>query len=179
MVTEKNEGSFGRLRTLPVKITVLLTSKVLLFLAVCIIQFFLMLLVGTWVLPVFFGMPALQLGSHYSLILFATVCAALAATGFGLLVGVFATSQGQAALFGSVMVVILGVISGTFLPVYLMPKAIQNISLFSPIRWGIDNYLDIFIREGTLGNIFPNILRLLAFFVFAMIVSIVIFARRK
>jgi ABC-2 type transport system permease protein len=77
------------------------------------------------------------------------------------------------------MVVILGVISGTFLPVYLMPKLIQDISLFSPIRWGIDNYLDIFIREGTLGTILPNILLLLVFFVFAMIVSIAIFARRK
>jgi ABC-2 type transport system permease protein len=179
MVTEKNEGSFGRLRTLPVKVSILLTSKVLLFLAVCLVQFVLMLLVGTWILPVFFGMPALQLGTHYGVILIATICAALAATGFGLLVGAFATSQGQGALFGSVMVVILGVISGTFLPVYLMPKAIQSISQLSPIRWGIDNYLDIFIREGTLGTIFPNILRLLAFFVFAMIVSIVIFARRK
>ena len=179
MVTEKMEGSFGRLRTLPVKVSILLTSKVLLFLGVCVIQFFLMLMVGTWILPVFSGMPALQLGSHYGILLLATVCAALAATGFGLLVGSFATSQGQAALFGSVMVVILGVLSGTFLPVYLMPKAIQVISLFSPIRWGIDNYLDIFIREGTFGSIFPNILRLLAFFVFAMIVSIVIFARRK
>ncbi len=77
------------------------------------------------------------------------------------------------------MVVILGVMSGTFLPVYLMPKMIQDISIISPIRWGIDNYLDIFIREGTLGTIFPNILRLLAFFIFAMIISIVIFARRK
>ncbi len=179
MVTEKNEGSFGRLRTLPVRVTVLLTSKVILFLGVCIIQFLLMLLVGTWILPVFFGMPALQLGTQYGVILIATVCAALAAIGFGLVVGAFATSQGQAALFGSVMVVILGVISGTFLPVYLMPKAIQFISLLSPIRWGIDNYLDIFIREGTLGSIFPNILRLLSFFVLALIVSIVIFARRK
>ena len=179
MVTEKNEGSFNRLRTLPVSVTILLTSKVLLFLGVCLIQFSLMLLVGTWILPVFFGMPALQLGSHYAVILIATICAALAAVGFGLVVGAFATSQGQAALFGSVIVVILGVISGTFLPVYLMTKTIQNISLISPIRWGIDNYLDLFIREGTLGTIFPNILRLLTFFVFAMIISIVIFARRK
>ena len=179
MVTEKNEGSFDRLRTLPVKVTILLTSKVVIFVGVCLIQFLLMLMVGTWILPEFFGMPALQLGSHYGIILIATVCAALAATGFGLITGAFATSQGQAALFGSVMVVILGVISGTFLPVYLMPKAIQTISLLSPIRWGIDTYLDIFIREGTFGIIFPNILKLLLFFVFAMIVSIVIFARRK
>ncbi|MCX6248994.1 MAG: ABC transporter permease [Bacteroidetes bacterium] len=179
MVTEKMEGSFGRLRTLPVRVGVLLTSKVILFLGVCTLQFFLMLMVGIWVLPVFFGMPALQISTHFSVIIIATLCAALAATGFGLLVGAFASSQGQAALFGSVMVVILGVLSGTFLPVYLMPKAIQYISLISPIRWGIDNYLDIFIREGTLVTIFPNILRLLAFFILAMIVSIVIFARRK
>jgi ABC-2 type transport system permease protein len=103
----------------------------------------------------------------------------LAATGFGLLVGSFATSQGQAALFGSVMVVILGVISGTFLPVYLMPKTIRSISLISPIRWGIDNYLNIFIRGGALRSILPDIFKLLAFFVFAMIVSIVTFAKRK
>jgi ABC-2 type transport system permease protein len=179
MVTEKTEGAFNRLRTLPVRVPLLLFSKVLLFLGVCLIQFLLMLAAGTWIMPAFCGLPALQLGSHYIIILFATICAALAATGFGLLVGALATSQGQAALFGSVMVVILGVISGTFLPVYLMPKPIQSISLISPIRWGIDNYLDIFIREGTLCSIFPNIFRLLAFFVFAMIVSIVIFARRK
>lgn len=179
MVAEKIEGAFSRLRTLPISVTVLLLSKIIFFLGVCLIQFFLMLLAGTWIMPVFFGMPALQLGSHYTIILFATICAALAATGFGLLVGTFANTQGQAALFGAVMVVILGVISGTFLPVYLMPKSIQSISLVSPIRWGIDNYLDIFIREGTLRSIFPNIFRLLIFFVFAMIVSIVIFAKRK
>lgn len=179
MVTEKNEGSFGRLRTLPVNISILLGSKVILFLSVCIVQFFLMLMVGTWILPVFFGMPALQLGTHYGIILIATVSAALAATGFGLMVGSFATSQGQAALFGSVMVVILGVISGTFLPVYLMPKPIQDLSLISPIRWGIDNYLEIFIREGTLRSILPNILLLLLFFILAMIISIITFVRRK
>ena len=179
MVTEKTEGAFNRLRTLPVRVPLLLFSKVLLFLGVCLIQFLLMLATGTWIMPAFCGLPALQLGSHYVIILFATICASLAAIGFGLLVGAFATSQGQAALFGSVMVVILGVLSGTFLPVYLMPKSIQSISLISPIRWGIDNYLNIFIREGTLGSIFPNIFKLLAFFVFAMIVSIVIFARRK
>ena len=77
------------------------------------------------------------------------------------------------------MVVILGVISGTFLPVYLLPKPLQYLSLISPIRWGIDNYLVIFIREGTILSILPNILLLLLFFIFAMIFSITIFARNK
>ena len=179
MITEKNEGSFSRLRTLPVRIFHLLSSKVILFLFVCMIQFLLMLMVGTWILPSFFGIPALQTGPHILAILMATTAAALAAIGFGLMVGTFATTPGQAALFGSVMVVILGVISGTFLPVYLMPKAIRIISSVSPIRWGIENYIDIFVRNATLVRILPNIFLLLAFFIFAMIVSIANFARRK
>jgi ABC-2 type transport system permease protein len=179
MITEKNEGSFSRLRTLPVRIFLLLSSKVLLFLLVSMIQFILMLSVGIWLLPSLLGIPSLQIGSHILTLLMATIAAALAAIGFGLMVGTLASSPGQGALFGSVMVVILGVISGTFLPVYLMPTLIRVISSASPIRWGIDNYLEIFVRNGTLVRILPNIFLLLAFFIFAMIISIANFARQK
>jgi ABC-2 type transport system permease protein len=179
MVTEKNEGSFRRLQTLPVPVSVLLGSKVLLYLAVCLVQFFLMVIVGLWLLPVLFGYPSFHMGSEYFAILFTTIATGLAAVGFGLMVGAYSTTHGQAALFGSVMVIILGIISGTFLPVHLFPGIIQVISLASPIRWGIENYLDLFIRGGTLLDILPNILFLLLFFVCAMIVSIYIFARQK
>ena len=77
------------------------------------------------------------------------------------------------------MVVLLGVISGTFMPVHIMPKFIQYISYLSPIRWGIDNYLNLFIREGNIVSILPNTILLLLFFGFALIISIVIFANRK
>ena len=179
LITEKSEGSYQRLITLPVHLSIVLSSKVIIYLFVCLLQFLLMLLAGTWLLPTFFGLPHLQLGDHYAAIAVATVSASLAAIGFGLIVGSLASTQGQAALFGSVMVVILGVISGTFLPVYLLPKPLQYLSLISPIRWGIDNYLVIFIREGTILSILPNILLLLLFFIFAMIFSITIFARNK
>jgi ABC-2 type transport system permease protein len=76
-------------------------------------------------------------------------------------------------------VIILGIISGTFLPIHLFPKFIQLISLVSPIRWGIENYLDLFIREGNLLNILPNVLFLLLFFICALMVSTFIFARQK
>ena len=77
------------------------------------------------------------------------------------------------------MVVLLGVISGTFLPIHLMPKFIQYVSYLSPIRWGIDNYLDVFIRGGGIIDILPRSLLLFTFFIFAMITSIYIFAVRK
>ncbi len=179
LITEKNEGSFMRLRSLPVKLTAVLGGKALAYLAVCLLQFMLMLSIGTWVFPTFCGMPQLQIGHQYFAIAVATIAASLAAIGFGILVGAAATTHSQAALFGSVMVVLLGVVSGTFLPIHIMPAFIQYLSYLSPIRWGIDNYLNLFIREGNILSILPNTILLCLFFIFALIISIAIFAKRK
>ncbi len=179
LISEKNEGGYQRLRTLPVGVLTILSGKISLYLLVCLLQFIVMLLVGCWAFPTFFGLPGLELGSSWGAIALATVAASFAAIGFGTIVGAVSSTHNQAALFGSVMVVLLGIISGTFLPIHIMPEFIQYLSYLSPIRWGIDNYLDIFIREGTVLTILPRSLLLLSFFVFAMMVSIVIFANRK
>lgn len=179
LITEKNEGSFQRLRSLPVRLSAVLGGKVLAYLFVCLLQFILMLAIGTWVFTAFFGFPPLDLGHQYVAITIATIAASLAAIGFGIIVGAAATTHNQAALFGSVMVVLLGIISGTFLPIHLMPKFFQYISHLSPIRWGIDNYLNLFIREGNVFSILPNTFLLILFFGFAMITSIAIFAKQK
>ena len=179
MINEKNEGSFTRLKTLPVPVSVLLTSKVIGYLAVCLIQFGLMMAIGIWILPLFFGLPAFHPGNQYFAIAITTVASSLAAIGFGLIVGTCSTTHGQAALFGSVMVVVLGIVSGSFLPVHFFPHVLQYISALSPVRWGIDNYLDIFVRGEPITTIVPNILLLLLFFVFALIISISIFAKPK
>ena len=65
MITEKNEGSFRRLKTLPVSISILLSSKVLLYLVVCLVQFCLMIMVGLWLLPGLFGYPSFHMGDQY------------------------------------------------------------------------------------------------------------------
>ena len=179
LITEKNEGSFQRLRSLPVRLSAILAGKVIAYLVVCLLQFILMMSIGTWVFPTFFGFPPLDLGHQYAAIAIATVAASLAAIGFGIITGAAATTHNQAALFGSVMVVLLGIISGTFLPINLMPKLIQYLSYLSPVRWGIDNYLNLFIREGNIASILPNTFLLIMFFGFAMIISIAIFAKQK
>ena len=179
IISEKNEGAFQRIRTLPVGFGIILGSKVLVYFVVCLVQFFLMMTVGLWIFPVFFGLPPLEIGNNIAAIMLATSAASLAAIGFGVLVGSASATMAQASLFGSVMVVLLGVISGTFLPVHAMPAALQYLSLISPMRWGIENYLDVFIRGGGIKAIFPRSLLLIAFFIFAMIVSSYIFALKK
>lgn len=179
IISEKNEGASFRLQTLPVPLATMLGAKVILYLLVCMVQFILMLFVGYYMLHLFFGFPQLEMGHDYLAIAVATTAAALGAVGFGLLVGSSSRTHSQAALFGSVLVVILGIISGTFLPIHVMPKAIQFISSLSPIRWGIDNYLELFIRDGGLTDILSGSLRLLLFFIFALLISMFIFAKRN
>ena len=131
------------------------------------------------IFPALFGFPSLVTGSHDLAIAIATITAALAAIGFGMIIGTAATTHGQAAMFGSVIVVLLGVISGTFLPVHLMPESIRLISMASPLRWGIENYLDLFVRDSALITILPRSLLLVGFFGLAIFISILIFAKRK
>jgi len=178
LIQEKNEGTFLRLRTAPSAFWPMISAKVLLYELVCIIQFLLMLAISLLIFNRLLGFPALQLGSSPAALTLATLTAGLAATGFGLLVGTFATTHSQAALAGSVLVVLLGIISGTFLPVHVMPETIRIISSLSPIRWGIDNYLDIFIRDGSLSDILPRAGWLFLFFIFALLLSVAMFVKK-
>ena len=179
IITEKQDGSFTRIKTLPAGYGIFLFAKVVIYLFVCLLQFVTMIATGIWVFPAILNVAGLEIGNQYPGILLSTIASGLAAIGFGVLTGTILRTQNQAASFGSVMVVILGILSGTFLPVYLMPKAVQYFSMISPIRWGIDNYLELFIRNGHILTLIPNILLLLLFFGFAMIISIAIFAKKR
>jgi len=179
VINEKKDVAFQRLITLPVHMATLLSSKVIVYSLVCIIQFLLMLAVGRWIFPIIMDVPGLETGTAWGAIAFVAISASLAAVGFGILVGAAATSHNQAALFGAVMVVLLGVVSGTFLPVHVMPEILQTISSFSPLRWGIDSFIDLFIRQGTLLTVLQNSILLILFFGLAMTISLLIFAKRK
>lgn len=177
MISEKSGGSFIRLKSFPTGLSRLIAGKVIIFLLVCLLQFLIMMLLGLKVFPAWFDYPPLETGPNLAAIAFVTVCAALTAVGFGILTGSFATSHNQAALFGSVMVVMLGVISGTFFPIHLLPEPIRIFSLLSPVRWGIDNYLTIFVRNGSFYQLLPWSGLQLLFFGLAITISIVKFAK--
>ncbi len=174
LIAEKNEGTYDRIRTLPVSYLNILMGKTLAYLLVCFMQFMLMVLVGIFVFPALLGLPALEMGDQYLAIFIATIFSALSAIGFGLLVGTYSSTHNQAAMFGAILVVIMAALGGIFMPVYMMPENLKIVSNLSPLRWGIDTYLDIFVRGAGLVYIWKNLLLLLGFFG----VSLVIAAKR-
>jgi len=179
MLTERTEGTYNRIRTLPVKYITILWGKIVVYASICLIQLVLMIITGMYLLPLIYGMPPLDIGSNFPALLCAAFSSAFAAIGFGLLVGTFASTQSQAGIFGSFMVLILAILGGIFLPVYMMPEPLQVASNISPVRWGIDSFLDIFVREAGLKTIGMNLIRLNVFFILSLLIALMTFIRRK
>ena len=164
LIAEKNEGTYDRIRTLPVSYFNILMGKTMAYLLVCFLQFILMVVVGIFVFPYLMGLPALEMGNHYFSIFVATLASSLSAIGFGLLVGTYSSTHNQAAMFGAILVVIMAALGGIFMPIYMMPENLKLISNLSPLRWGIDSYLYIFVRGSGLTFIWKNLLLLFGFF---------------
>ena len=168
LIAEKNEGTYDRIRTLPVSYFNILMGKTVAYLLVCFLQFILMAFVGVYIFPLLMGLPALEMGNQYFSIFIATLASALSAIGFGLLVGTYSSTHNQAAMFGAILVVVMAALGGIFMPIHMMPESLKFISNLSPLRWGIDSYLYIFVRDSGLVFIWKNLLLLFGFFIVSM-----------
>jgi ABC-2 type transport system permease protein len=172
IIREKKDGTLRRALAAPVSYGTLLTGKILVYVCVCLMQFVLMLLVGFALMPLL-GAPRLAAGSHPEALALVALSAALAATGFGVLIGTIARSHDQASMFGSVIIIIFAALGGVMVPVFVMPKYLQDISAFSPLAWGLNAFLEVFLRGGGLLAVLPNAARLLGFFAFTLGVALV------
>lgn len=164
LIKERESGTAWRLRVMPGSYVQVLFSKIFVYLVVCLTQFFLMMLVGIAILPLF-DLPALDPGHHTPALLCLAASTALAATGYGVLLGTLATTHEQAASFGSVSIVILAAIGGLWVPVFIMPAFMQKLSRISPLNWGLEGFYDVFLRGAGIVEVFPYIALLLGFFV--------------
>jgi ABC-2 type transport system permease protein len=177
MVKEREDGSFARLRFMPVPYSVYISSKVLVYIFVCLIQFILMLIVGVYIMPLI-GFPALQIGNNFVSLFIIGLASALSAVGFGVFTGTFTRSYQQAATFGSLSVVILAAIGGIWVPVFMMPPAMQVVSGISPLNWGIEGFYNVLVRNLPLSDSLNEIFLLVSFFVLMMTASIVMYKFR-
>jgi ABC-2 type transport system permease protein len=170
LIREKQEGTLLRVMSLPVSYLTILAGKICAYVLVCCIQFTLILAVGKVVLPLL-GAPELEIGAAPSAIAVVVASAALAAAGYGILLGTIARTYEQASMFGAVSVVIAAAIGGIMVPVYAMPKLMQQISRFSPLAWGQNALVDLFARNGSAQSVFPQISLLLFFFAGTVLLS--------
>jgi ABC-2 type transport system permease protein len=162
LIRERQSGTLRRLMTMPISLAGLLAGKVVAYTLVCTAQFVLMVAIGSFVLPLL-GTSGLIVGPEWPVVGIIALSAALAATGYGIMVGVLARSYEQASVFGAVSIVIAAALGGVMIPVYVMPRSMQAVSVVSPLAWGLNAFQDVFVREGTIRSVGPNLARLILF----------------
>jgi len=162
IIRERTGGVSLRLRTMPGAIAPAILGKVTVYFVIGLIQAFVMLLIGLYVLP-WFGMPNLKIGEHGQALLLMTVAVSIAATSYGIIIGTISSSQSQASIFGSISVVIMAAIGGIWVPTFMMSETMQQVSKLSPLNWGLNGYYSILLRNAGFVDILPYILALVAF----------------
>ena len=176
ILKEKNEGSVFRLHTMPTPYLLLVNGKIIVYVIVCLIQFVLMLSVGQLFLPML-GLPALVLGNSIAGIMLLTGATAFAATGYGVMVGTLASTEHQAAIMGSLSILLLSALGGIWVPSYVMPEVMRNISAWSPLNWSLEGFYKLFLRGGHVSDVLGETIKLLLFFLATMTVTSI--ANRK
>ena len=170
IIKERQSGVSIRLKTMPGSNLPVILGKATVYLLVGILQAFFMLMIGVFILPLF-DLPALDLGTHYFALFLITISVSLAATGFGIVIGTIAKTHEQSSIFGSISVVILAAIGGVWVPLFMMSETMVIISKLSPLNWGLNAYLDIFLRNAETLDILGYVIALLAFFLVCISVS--------
>ncbi|MFI4967115.1 MAG: ABC transporter permease [Gammaproteobacteria bacterium] len=161
-VQERQQGTYARLRSMGVSPARLLLGKLVPYLGITLLQVVLMLAVGIWLVPLFGG-ERLQLGHAPAALCMMALAGSFAAVSYALLVANLVSTAEQATIFTGVANLLMAAIGGIMVPRFVMPAAMQAVSLYSPMSWGLEGFLDVFLRQGDLRMVAPWALRLVVF----------------
>jgi ABC-2 type transport system permease protein len=177
MIREREDGSLLRMKLIPGAYLDILGGKMLFFVGVCVLQFYLMMLVGIYLMPLL-DLPRLVMGYHQGATLIVAIGIGLAATSYGVLIGTVFKTPNQALNFGAISIVILSAIGGIWIPLEVMPEKMQVVGHLSALSWGLDAINDIYLRNGDIAMVWKKVLMLVGVSVVMLAVAGYIEKRR-
>lgn len=161
-INERRLGTLSRLATMNMSVYALILSKITPYFLINQVQFLLMLLVGVYLVPLFGGDAliihggALELMVVSSLVSFASISYAIALASW-------VQTTEQAVTVGGVLNIIFAAVGGIMVPTFVMPEMMQHFSVVSPMSWGLESFLGIFLHQASLRELLPNMVALAMF----------------
>jgi len=171
LIREREDGSAVRVELIPYALRFVALGRILFYTIICTLQFWLMVAIGKWFLPVL-DLPSLYLGAHGWLLLPVSVVIAFSATAYGYFTGTVFKTTNQAMPFGAISIVILSAMGGLWVPVELLPEVMQKVAMASPLHWGLEAVHNIILRDGSFADVAKHLAFLLCFGGILWLVSI-------
>lgn len=161
-VNERRLGTLARLAVMNVSIGNLLVSKMIPYFVINQIQFIAMLMVGMFIVPLFGG-DALRIGDNIGALLVVSSVLSFASISYALALASFVRTTDQAVTIGGVLNIIFAAIGGIMIPLFVMPPFMQQLALFSPMSWGLESFLALFLHNSALSDIWLSLGALILF----------------
>jgi ABC-2 type transport system permease protein len=144
-INERKQNTLMRLSAMNVSLPLLFAGKIVPYMVINQIQVWLMIAVGMYVVPLL-GADALTLGNSAEALVMVSLGLSLAAIGMSVLIAVIVETVEQATTIGGIMNILMGAIGGVMVPKFVMPPAMQSFADVSPMSWGLEGFLDVFLR---------------------------------
>ncbi|MDD9174707.1 ABC transporter permease [Aliivibrio sp. S2TY2] len=177
-ISERKQNTLMRLSTMNLSLSALFGGKILPYMVINQVQVWLMIGVGMYIVPLFGAAPLTIDGSILGLIL-VSLSLSLSAIGLSILVASAVDSIEQATTIGGIINILLGAIGGVMVPKFVMPEAMQTFSAISPMSWGLEGFLDIFLRRGTVSDVLNEVIALSLFGVISLLIASIVFTYKQ
>ena len=168
ILAERSQGTLPRLLVSPTSTAQVLGGKVLGIFLTGVAQVGILILASS----VFFGVRWGDAAGLLVLIL----AAVFGATGWGLLVTALARTPAQVGSIGSALMLIFGILGGSFINLEQMPPLVRTVSKIPPNAWGLDGFTTLALG-GTLQNLVEPIAALLVMGALLFGIAVVLFSR--
>ena len=147
LLSERREGTLARMLAAPVSSAQVLGGKVGGIFLGGFIQLAALILLTTLLWQLNWGSPLS--------VLLLVVAAALAATGWGLLIASLAANAGQITSLGMALTLLFGILSGSFVPLNDAWPVLDWLSRITPNRWAMDGFVALAAGEGAAAVLVP------------------------
>ena len=169
ILAERAQGTLPRLLVSPTSTAQFLGGKVLCVFFTGVAQVGILILASTLLFGVQWG-DALGI----AVLILAAV---FGATGWGMLITAFARTPAQVGSVGSAVMLIFGIMGGSFINLEQLPSFLQTASKITPNAWGLDGFTTLALG-GTLRNLSEPITALLIMGTVLFGISVVLFSRK-
>jgi ABC-2 type transport system permease protein len=170
ILAEKTQGTLPRLLVSPTSSTQILGGKIFGIFLTGAAQ--MLILIGATTL--FFQV---KWGDSVGLIIL-VLAAVLGATGWGMLITALARSPGQVASVGSAVMLIFGILGGSFINIDQMPPIVQSLSRITPNAWALDGFTTLGLG-GNLGDLGAPIMALVLMGAILFVISVFLFGKKN
>jgi len=168
ILAERSQGTLPRLLVSPTSTAQVLGGKVLGIFLTGVAQVGILILAST----LFFGV---KWGDALG-VLVLILAAVFGATGWGMLITALARTPAQIGSIGSAVMLIFGILGGSFINLEQMPAFVRTISKITPNAWGLDGFTTLALG-GTLPNLVEPLTALLLMGTLLFGMAVVLFRR--